>query len=221
MTLEAERRGRRGLLRVAQDSRACIATRSAPSRCRAKSPRSTTPPPLLLRVVDQPVRVLLLEGKPYWDTKFLVRTLSADQSIELTSVVQLAEGRLLQRKIAAAAPADDATTSPPRAKDESAATADRDRRRRSREAMDHREGCRQVPLRCRRAGLLSDRDSRPQRRGLSDRRRPGEAAEVAGRERRLAGLLPRSAGVADQPAAGRVDAGALDAGARIAVPRRS
>jgi hypothetical protein len=55
--------------------------------------------PFLLRVVDQPVRVLLLEGKPYWDTKFLVRTLSADPSIELTSVVQLAEGRLLVRKI--------------------------------------------------------------------------------------------------------------------------
>jgi hypothetical protein len=54
---------------------------------------------LLLRVVDQPVRVLLLEGKPYWDTKFLVRTLSRDQSIELVTVVQLAEGRLLQRKI--------------------------------------------------------------------------------------------------------------------------
>ena len=53
----------------------------------------------LLRVVDQPVRVLLLEGKPYWDTKFLVRTLSMDQSIELVTVVQLAEGRLLQRKI--------------------------------------------------------------------------------------------------------------------------
>jgi hypothetical protein len=55
--------------------------------------------PFLLRVVDQPVRVLLLEGKPYWDTKFLVRTLSADPSVELTSVVQLAEGRLLVRKI--------------------------------------------------------------------------------------------------------------------------
>ncbi|MGB7735554.1 MAG: hypothetical protein WBL72_17895 [Thermoguttaceae bacterium] len=54
--------------------------------------------PLLLRVVDQPIRVLLLEGKPYWDTKFLVRTLSADESIELTSVVQLAEGRLLWQK---------------------------------------------------------------------------------------------------------------------------
>ena len=32
---------------------------------------------LLLRVVDQPIRVLLLEGKPYWDTKFLVAHLSS------------------------------------------------------------------------------------------------------------------------------------------------
>ncbi len=61
--------------------------------------------PLLLRVVDQPVRVLLLEGKPYWDTKFLVRTLSADPSVELTSVVQLAEGRLLKRRIPRQPPA--------------------------------------------------------------------------------------------------------------------
>ncbi len=54
---------------------------------------------LLLRVVDQPIRVLLLEGKPYWDTKFLVRALSSDDAVELTSVVQLAAGRFLQRKI--------------------------------------------------------------------------------------------------------------------------
>jgi hypothetical protein len=54
---------------------------------------------LLVRVIDRPVRVLLLEGKPYWDTKFLVRTLSMDESVELTSVVQLAPGRLLQRKV--------------------------------------------------------------------------------------------------------------------------
>ena len=54
---------------------------------------------LLLRVVDEPVRVLLLEGKPYWDTKYLVRTLSADPSIELTSVVQIAPGRLHRRTI--------------------------------------------------------------------------------------------------------------------------
>ena len=38
---------------------------------------------LLLRVVDKPVRVLLLEGKPYWDAKFLARTLLADASVEL------------------------------------------------------------------------------------------------------------------------------------------
>lgn len=59
---------------------------------------------LLLRVVDQPVSVLLLEGKPYWDTKFLIRTLAADPSMELTSVVQMAPGRFLERKIGHAAP---------------------------------------------------------------------------------------------------------------------
>ncbi len=55
---------------------------------------------LLLRVVEEPVSVLLLEGKPYWDTKFLIRTLGADPSIELTSVVQMAPGRFLERHIA-------------------------------------------------------------------------------------------------------------------------
>jgi hypothetical protein len=53
----------------------------------------------VLRVVDEPIRVLLLEGKPYWDTKFLVRTLASDSSIELVSVVRLAEGRFLQRTL--------------------------------------------------------------------------------------------------------------------------
>lgn len=57
---------------------------------------------LLLRVVEEPVRVLLLEGKPYWDTKYLVRTLSADPSVELTSVVKVAEGRLHRRQISPA-----------------------------------------------------------------------------------------------------------------------
>ena len=53
----------------------------------------------LLRVVDEPIRVLLLEGKPYWDAKFLLRTLSADPSVELDSVVQLSEGRFLRRTL--------------------------------------------------------------------------------------------------------------------------
>jgi hypothetical protein len=51
----------------------------------------------LLRVVDEPIRILLLEGKPYWDAKFLMRTLGADPSIELDSVVRLTEGRYLRR----------------------------------------------------------------------------------------------------------------------------
>ncbi|PQO41044.1 vWA domain-containing protein [Blastopirellula marina] len=64
---------------------------------------------LLLRVVDQPVSVLLLEGKPYWDTKFLIRTLASDPSVELTSVVQMAPGRFLERKIARTVSASEAS----------------------------------------------------------------------------------------------------------------
>jgi len=51
----------------------------------------------LLRVVDEPIRVLLVEGKPYWDSKFLMRTLSSDSSIELVSVVRVTDGRYLER----------------------------------------------------------------------------------------------------------------------------
>jgi hypothetical protein len=54
---------------------------------------------LLLRVVDKPVRVLLLEGKPYWDAKFLARTLLADASIELDTIVRLSESRYLKRTV--------------------------------------------------------------------------------------------------------------------------
>jgi hypothetical protein len=53
--------------------------------------------PLSLRVMDKPVRVLFLEGKPYWDAKFLMRTLLSDASLELDSVVRLGENRLLRR----------------------------------------------------------------------------------------------------------------------------
>lgn len=62
---------------------------------------------LLLRVIDEPVKILLLEGKPYWDTKFLVRTLAADPSVTLTSIVQITESRFLERTIARSQPAGD------------------------------------------------------------------------------------------------------------------
>jgi hypothetical protein len=53
----------------------------------------------LLRTVDRPVRVLLLEGKPYWDAKFLMRTLAHDEALEIDAVVRVADGRFLQRSV--------------------------------------------------------------------------------------------------------------------------
>ncbi|HOJ73943.1 MAG TPA: hypothetical protein PLQ89_16170 [Phycisphaerae bacterium] len=52
-----------------------------------------------LEVVNEPIRVLLLEGKPYWDGKFLMRTLAADPVVALDSVVRMAEGRYLRRAL--------------------------------------------------------------------------------------------------------------------------
>ena len=54
---------------------------------------------VLLNVIDRPVRVLLVEGKPYWDGKFLARTLSDDPSMELDCVIRVGEGRLHHRAI--------------------------------------------------------------------------------------------------------------------------
>ena len=71
---EAERHGRGGLLRVAQGAGA-VSLRSPRRALPGEVTTVNNTAPLLLRVVDQPIRVLLLEGKPYWDTKFLVRTL--------------------------------------------------------------------------------------------------------------------------------------------------
>lgn len=54
---------------------------------------------LLVRVVDEPVKVLVLEGKPYWDSKFLLRLLSSDEAVELTSIIRLAPNRFVYREI--------------------------------------------------------------------------------------------------------------------------
>jgi hypothetical protein len=51
-----------------------------------------------IRVIDTPIRVLVFEGKPYWDTKFLLRRLSETAGIELTSVIQMKGGRFLLRR---------------------------------------------------------------------------------------------------------------------------
>ena len=43
--------------------------------------------------------LLLLEGKPYWDGKFLMRTLAFDPAIELRSVIRLTDERLMERTL--------------------------------------------------------------------------------------------------------------------------
>ncbi|MBS0263142.1 MAG: VWA domain-containing protein [Planctomycetes bacterium] len=53
----------------------------------------------VLRVVDEPIQVLLVEGKPYWDAKFLARSLAADPSLELHSLVRVTPTRFLQRTL--------------------------------------------------------------------------------------------------------------------------
>jgi hypothetical protein len=40
-------------------------------------------------VVQRRIRVLILEGQPYWDTKFLAQSLRKDERIELTQITQV------------------------------------------------------------------------------------------------------------------------------------
>lgn len=47
-----------------------------------------------LNVLDDKVRVLLLEGEPYWDSTFIQRSLMRNDKIDLDAVIQFAPGRL-------------------------------------------------------------------------------------------------------------------------------
>ena len=52
-----------------------------------------------IRVVDDPVKSLVLEGKPYWDAKFLLRMLTSDPSLEVDCLVRLTTDRFMKRKL--------------------------------------------------------------------------------------------------------------------------
>jgi hypothetical protein len=58
-----------------------------------------------LNVLDDKLRVLLLEGEPYWDTTFLQRSLMRNDKIDLDAVIQFAPGKL--RRIRKTAGQDD------------------------------------------------------------------------------------------------------------------
>lgn len=55
---------------------------------------------VLVQRLNEPIGVLVLEGKPYWDSKFLARNLASDPVVQLTTLVKLGPGRFLQRKMA-------------------------------------------------------------------------------------------------------------------------
>lgn len=48
---------------------------------------------VFLRVVGEKVRVLLIEGQPHWDTKFLVQTLKRHERVDLTAIYRLGPKR--------------------------------------------------------------------------------------------------------------------------------
>jgi hypothetical protein len=74
---------------------------------------------ILVQQLQKPIGTLLLEGKPYWDSKFLARNLGSDPIVELTSMVRLAEGRILTKKfprvIASTGDAEKPPAEPPKA----------------------------------------------------------------------------------------------------------
>ena len=46
------------------------------------------------RVVDEKSRVLFVEAKPYWDSKFLLRALQRDPNLEVTSIFQVTADKI-------------------------------------------------------------------------------------------------------------------------------
>jgi hypothetical protein len=52
-----------------------------------------------VRVVDEPVQALVLEGKPYWDNKFLLRMLTRDPALEVDCLVRITESRSMWRRL--------------------------------------------------------------------------------------------------------------------------
>ncbi|MFO0942453.1 MAG: hypothetical protein U0930_17080 [Pirellulales bacterium] len=66
---------------------------------------------ILVQQLNSPIEVLVLEGKPYWDTKFLLRNLANDSVVNLTTIVRLGSNRYLLRRSEQAAVSRSTTTS--------------------------------------------------------------------------------------------------------------
>lgn len=57
---------------------------------------------IIARVIDEQTRVLVVEARPHWDSKFLLRCLRADRNIEVTSIFHINERKsfaIVEKKI--------------------------------------------------------------------------------------------------------------------------
>ena len=53
---------------------------------------------VLVQRLDEPIGAILLEGKPYWDSKFLAANLGTNPTMQLTSLIRVSEKRFLRKK---------------------------------------------------------------------------------------------------------------------------
>lgn len=60
-----------------------------------------------VEVTEQRIRVLILEGEPYWDTRFIAQSLRRDPNIELVQISQLSQQR--RQDVVTRSEADDVT----------------------------------------------------------------------------------------------------------------
>ena len=53
---------------------------------------------VLVQRLDEPIGAILLEGKPYWDSKFLAANLGTNPTMQLTSLIRVSDKRFLRKK---------------------------------------------------------------------------------------------------------------------------
>ncbi len=53
---------------------------------------------VLMQPLEKPIETLVLEGKPYWDNKFLVRNFSSDPVLKVTAINRVNDDRFLEQK---------------------------------------------------------------------------------------------------------------------------
>ncbi len=53
---------------------------------------------VVVQRLDEPIGAILLEGKPYWDSKFLAANLGTNPTMQLTSLIRVSDKRFLRKK---------------------------------------------------------------------------------------------------------------------------